>query len=283
MDTGVTGSSALAGAPGAAVGFDGLGGVGWALAASLARAGHLLVVHDDDAARAHAFAQEFQCRVANDLSGLSALGLLLFAPPGFAAGERVASVSQGLRPGAIVVDLGDADPSLTRSLGAQIAQRGIALIDAPLRGGAHDTDAAAIVHGCDDDSALDVALPVLRALGRELVAAGALGCGQALRLVEAHVHAGVLAARAEALLVGDRIGLAPAGLRARIAAAIRRGADPDALEQGGTSGQGFATGLALGLFAESRTGRLSAPSPAPGLTRLLIEFTSPVNDKETVQ
>lgn len=283
MDAGMTGSGTPASTPGVTVGFDGLGGVGWALASTLARAGHALVVHDDDAARARAFAQEFRCRVADDLAGLSALGLLLFAPPGFAARERIASVSQGLRAGAIVVDLGDASPTFTRSLGAQLAQRGIALIDAPLCGGAQGTDAAAIVHGCDDDSALDVALPVLRALGRELVAGGALGCGQALRLVEAHVHAELLAASAEALLVGDRIGLAPAGLRARIAAAIRRGADPDALNQAATSGRGLATGLALGLFVQSRAGQLPEPSPAPGLTRLLIEFTTPLNDKETIQ
>lgn len=282
MDAGVIGYGTPASATGAAVGFDGLGGVGWALASSLARAGHALVVHDDDAARARAFAQEFQCRAANDLAGLSASGLLLFAPPGFAVRERIASVSQGLHAGAIVVDLGAADPTLTRSLGARLAQRGIVLIDAPLCGDAQDSAAAAIVHGCDDDSALDVALPVLRTLGLELVAGGALGCGQALRLVEAHVHADVLAASAEALLVGDRIGLAPAGLRARIAAAIRRGAEREALEQAGSSGQGFATGLALGLFAQSRAGQLAAPSSAPGLTRLLIEFTTPANDKETV-
>lgn len=268
-------------ARGFTIGFTGLAGVARDLASGLARAGHGLVVHDDDLASAQQFARDFTCGIALDFAELAALGMLFFAPQAAAMHERIAAIAPKLHPGSIVVDLSDSDPTLTRELGALLSHRGVVLVDAPLCGDGRGAGTQAIVHGCDDESALEVALPVLRAMGREVLAGGTLGCGQAMRLLEAHMRASMLAAASEAMLAGDRIGLVGPSLRNRIEAATGHAFESGEVMRAGTAGQNFTAGLALGLFAQGRMSDLAVPARTPGLTRLLIEFTTPLNTKET--
>lgn len=261
------------------IGFVGLDGPGASLAAALVQAGLPLAVLDDDPARARRFAASHDVQVLLRPAELGAFGRVLFAPTaGIATRDRIATAAEWLASGAIVVDLGPGDPLRTRELGSLLAHRGVALVDAPLCGADGDT----LAHGCDDDVALAQVLPLLQATGRRVQAAGALGCGHALRLLERHVVGTALGAVAEAMLVGERLGLAATSLASVLGAASARAMHPDAvLESRAGDGHAFATGLALGRFARNAAPHDDLFPPQPGLTRLLIEITAPIQHKET--
>ena len=76
--------------------------------------------------------------------------------------------------------MSSADPVGTRALGAELAARGIALVDAPVSGGvprATDGTLAIMIGG--DPAAVAAVKPVLARMGGKLFEVGGLGCGHA--------------------------------------------------------------------------------------------------------
>jgi len=102
-------------------------------------------------------------------------------------------------------------PVGTRQLGAALADRGVALVDAPVSGGVAkaETGTLAILVGGDDDDAIERARPVLEALGERILRTGGLGAGHAAKALNNFVAAASFAATSEALIVGARFGLRP--------------------------------------------------------------------------
>jgi 3-hydroxyisobutyrate dehydrogenase len=120
-------------------------------------------------------------------------------------------VLDGLTAGSLVVDMSSSAPVGTRALGAELASRGIALVDAPVSGGvkrAIDGTLAIMVGGEAAD--IERCRPLLAAMGREVFPTGPLGSGHAMKALNNYVSAAGLAAAAEAVLVGQRFGLDPA-------------------------------------------------------------------------
>jgi 3-hydroxyisobutyrate dehydrogenase len=116
-----------------------------------------------------------------------------------------------LAPGTTVVDMGSSAPSGTRALGAALAERGIALLDAPVSGGvrrAADGTLTVMVGG--DPAVVERCRPLFAAVGERVFACGPLGAGHAMKALNNLVSAAGLLAAGEALLVGRRFGLEPA-------------------------------------------------------------------------
>ena len=121
------------------IGFIGTGNIGAPIAGQLLRAGHELVVHDlkQEAAAslldsgAHwsdspaALAAECEV-VATCLPGPTEMETVCLG-----IGDLVAS----LKPGALYIDHTTNAPSLVRRVCAMLAEKGVAMIDAPVSGG----------------------------------------------------------------------------------------------------------------------------------------------------
>jgi len=200
------------------VGLVGLGAMGAPMARRLAAAGHRLALYDIDAGKAAALAEETGGIAAGSLPELAAqCDLVITMLPNsrivreaLIGSEQDPGVGAGLARGATVVDMSSSSPIVTRELGAELARRGVALLDAPVSGGVGRAKSGtlAIMLGGDDDGAMDRATPVLEALGT-LYRVGGLGNGHALKALNNYVSAAGLAAACEALIVGEAFGLDP--------------------------------------------------------------------------
>jgi 3-hydroxyisobutyrate dehydrogenase-like beta-hydroxyacid dehydrogenase len=145
-----------------------------------------LCVSDDQAARAVLFAGADDRRPTQDAAGAAA----------------------GLRPGSLVIDFSTVAPATSRELAARLADQGVAYLDAPVTGGTEGARAgrlSVLVGGAAAD--LDRARPLLAVVGGRVSHLGPVGAGQQAKAVNQVLVAGSYAAVAEALTLGQRLGL----------------------------------------------------------------------------
>ncbi len=198
------------------VGFIGLGAMGEPMAARLAAAGFPLAVYDADAARTGRIAAAIGARAAaTPADAAAASDILVTMLPSSAIVEKVLEGPDGalasLAKGGLIVDMSSGVPDATRTLAGKAADRGIAMIDAPVSGGVSRarTGELAIMAG-GDAAAIDRAEPVLKAMGSSIIRTGAIGSAHAMKALNNLVSAGGFLIGIEALLIGQRFGLDPA-------------------------------------------------------------------------
>lgn len=126
------------------------------------------------------------------------------------AGSPIASHA---RRGATVVDLSTTSVPLARSVGAGLADRGIAFADAPV---ARTREAAqrgelSIMVGAADDVFARIR-PLLAHMGSDVTHCGGIGTGQVVKLINNTLVFEHVVALAEMMVVGERAGVAPATL-----------------------------------------------------------------------
>ena len=196
------------------VAFLGLGIMGSRMAANLARAGFELTVWNRTAARAQAFCAEHPGVAGADTPAQAATEAD-FVVTMVVDGEQVAEVLLGeqgaattARSGTLFVDCSTIGPLAARTIGRQLAERGLELLDAPVTGSsprAQDGTLTIMVGG--SDGAFERCLPVFEAMGELIVHAGPLGHGQAVKVINNAVAATNAAVVGEALLLGKRAGV----------------------------------------------------------------------------
>lgn len=175
----------------------------------LAADGGRLVGHDLSPA-AVAAASAAGIDVVDDLAAAVAEAdvLILMLP----SSRHVETVLRGpagaaLRDGSVVVDMGSSEPLSTRALADELAQRGVAMVDAPVSGGVVGAEAATLTVMAGGDAAvLDRVEPLLAATGK-VTRTGATGSGHALKALNNLLSATTLLISSEALQVGRRFGL----------------------------------------------------------------------------
>jgi 3-hydroxyisobutyrate dehydrogenase len=237
-------------------GFVGLGNMGWPMARNLAAAGYDLVVHDADAALQERFAAEHGGVAASDRTAFADLeAVVTMLPTGGDVHDVLigeGGLAAALGQGTVVVDMSSSDPPGTRELGAALAGRGIALVDAPVSGGVPkaETGTLAIMVGGDDESAVARATPLLEVLGERLFRTGPLGSGHAMKALNNYVAAAGFTAASEALIVGHRFGLDPAVMVEVLNASTGRNFSTEYTVLHHVLPRTFATGFALGLLAK---------------------------------
>jgi len=205
--------------PPARIGFIGLGRMGHPMARNLARAGYRIVAHDAD---------RDALRRACDATGAEAPGELKAAAERCEAvitmlpdGEAVRAVAlgpggpgdcllAGLSRGSVLIDMSSSSPLGTRELGARLAERGVAMLDAPVSGGvrkAADATLSIMVGG--DPRSVARCRALFEALGKQIFIAGPLGAGHAMKALNNYVSAAGLVAAVEGVLAAQRFGLDP--------------------------------------------------------------------------
>lgn len=230
--------------------------MGVPMAANIARAGHELFVHDLEPQRVAAFVAQHGGTGASALSGLAAAEMVItMLPNGHIVRdvyEGTGGLAQVLARGAIAIDMSSADPAGTRELGAKLAERGIALVDAPVSGAVPraTTGTLAIMIGTDDDVARERVKPVLSTMGDRLFDTGGLGTGHAMKALNNFVAAAGYSAAAEALLAGKRFGLDQTRMLEIMNSSTGRNFNTEVVLQEHVVKQRYATGFSLGLLAK---------------------------------
>lgn len=198
------------------VGFIGIGVMGWPMSVNLIKGGHDLTVFDLDTARAAQFAKEVGGRAAASLAEVADNEVVVTMLPTSKIVRQAlledggGAFAKAIKPGLIVVDMSSSEPGDTVELGPKLAERGAILIDAPVSGALPRaiTGELAIMIGGADEAAIERATPVLLAMGKRLFRTGPLGSGHAMKALNNYVAAAGMAAASEALLIGQRFGLA---------------------------------------------------------------------------
>ena len=199
------------------VAFVGLGTMGSAMAANLARAGfpvtawnrtpgrapellELGVTEARTAAEAAASADVVVCCVS-DTPDVEAV---LFGTDG---------VADGLAPGGLVIDCSTISPSATADFARRLQERGIGMVDAPVSGGSEGARKATltIFVGGQPDHA-ERARPILAAMGTTITHFGPSGAGQAVKAVNQVVISGIYLGVAEGMILAIKAGLDPAAV-----------------------------------------------------------------------
>ena len=200
-----------------AIGFVGVGNMGWPMAACLVRAGFPVMVNDSRREIANNFVQQVGGDAPDSLRDLAARSdVLITILPTSAIVRTVIedgedNVLAGMRPGTVVIEMSSGVPTVTQQLAERVASLGGHLIDAPVSGGVPRarTGQLAIMAG-GDAAVIDRVLPVLQAMGATVLRTGAVGSGQAMKALNNLVSTGGFLIGIEALLIGQRFGLDPA-------------------------------------------------------------------------
>jgi 3-hydroxyisobutyrate dehydrogenase len=196
------------------IGFIGLGTMGQGMASNLAKAGLDLVLHDVDAGRAVDLVAGGATWVAS-VAELGALSDVVFTSlPGPKEMEAV-GVGQGgllgsMRPGSVWFDLTTNSPPVVQRLAALFEARGIALLDAPVSGGAAGARSgrlALYVGGPRD--LFDTHKPLLDAIGDRVLHVGPVGSGNTAKLAHNCCSMTVRMAIAEVFTLGVKAGMDP--------------------------------------------------------------------------
>ena len=199
-----------------AIGFVGIGNMGWPMADCLARAGFDLRVADARRMQAENFVQQVGGFAPDSLRELAAgSGVVITMLPtsanvATALADAEDNLLAGLRPGSIVIDMTSGQPAVTQALAARVAAAGSVMIDAPVSGGVPraKTGQLAIMVG-GDAAVIDRVRPVLEAMGSTILPCGGVGAGQAMKALNNLVSAGGFLIGIEALLIGQKFGLDP--------------------------------------------------------------------------
>jgi 3-hydroxyisobutyrate dehydrogenase len=197
------------------VGVIGLGTMGGAMAANLARAGFPLVAWNRTAGRMAGLETLGVSRAANPAALAAAVDIVLVCVSDTPDVEAVLfgrdGVAGGAAAGTLVIDCSTIDPAATRRFAGRLAAQGIAFVDAPVTGGsegARNATLAILVGGAPAD--VERARPVLQAIGRTITHLGPVGAGQATKAVNQVILAGTYLGVAEGLVLALKAGLDPA-------------------------------------------------------------------------
>lgn len=196
------------------IGYVGLGSMGGALAERLGLTRELVVQDRSEAAVARLVGLGAEAAESPAALARQCDIVFLCLPTSKEVREVIfgeGGLADGLRPGTLIIDQTTGDPNETRTMAADLAGRGIDLIDAPVSGGIAGARAGTIAIMVGASQALfDRALPVLNAISPNVFHAGGIGCGQVIKLVNNLMSMTQRLLSFEAMMLAAKNGVDPA-------------------------------------------------------------------------
>ena len=202
------------------VGFIGLGNVGSKLAGSLLRNGFDLVVRDLDRSAAAALEARGAGWADSPADMAATADMVITCLPSPAASAAVMEAGDGLLAGLasraggdgaeapIWAEMSTTDEAEVRRLAVLVVDAGGAAVDCPVSGGCHRaaTGNISIFAGCDR-ATFERALPVLTAMGRNILHTGGVGSASILKVVTNYLATANLVSLCEALVTSRLAGI----------------------------------------------------------------------------
>lgn len=193
------------------VAFIGLGTMGLPMARRLVGAGHDLVAHDLDPARAAAASARVAASAAEAARGADVVITSLPSPAAidavlFGAG----GIHETIAAGATFIDMSTNAPAGARALAGRLGEAGVGALDAPVSGGptgAANGSLSVMVGG--DRELFERWQPLLAVLGRHVVHIGPSGSGQVAKLCNNLITGVTMEAISEACAVAAEAEIDP--------------------------------------------------------------------------
>ena len=196
------------------LGFIGLGIMGCPMSKNLVRAGYDLVVFDFNKAKVAELVEmgaesaESGAEVASKCQVI--ITMLPNSPHVRSACLGAGGIAEGAKEGTIVIDMSSIDPVESKKIGADLAAKGIELMDAPVSGGepkAIDGTLSVMVGGKKES--FDKYYDLLMAMAGSVVYVGELGAGNVAKLANQVIVALNIAALSEAMTLAVKNGCDP--------------------------------------------------------------------------
>ena len=264
------------------IGYVGLGAMGGALAGHLI-AGHDLHVLDRSSAAVAALVAK-GARAATGGAELARISQVIFLCLPRTSDVREAifgpgGLAEGLVPGSLIIDQTSGVPEQTATIAAELATRGVMMLDAPLSGGVPAAQAGTVtIIASGSDAAWAKGEALLRAMTAKVYrCSDRVGDGQALKLVNNAIGMGFRVNALELVALGRKAGLGLAAMVDRLNAGpaanfTTRGMLAGLVE--GRSTTNFALSLMAKDLGEAMTLGLAtgAALPFTGATRSTVQI-----------
>jgi 2-hydroxy-3-oxopropionate reductase len=200
------------------IGFIGLGIMGKPMARNLLKAGHTLVVHNRSLAAVDELAKEGAQAAADSQEVTRRSEIIITMLPDSPDVELVYAGDHGifssLKSGTLLIDMSSISPVVARKLAAEANTRGSEMLDAPVSGGeAGAVGASLSIMIGGKSSAVEKAMPIFQALGKNIVHVGDAGAGQVTKAANQMVVGTTIAIVGEALVLAAKAGVDPVKVR----------------------------------------------------------------------
>jgi 2-hydroxy-3-oxopropionate reductase len=196
------------------VGFIGLGIMGGPMAQNLMEDGYELVLYNRTPEKAEEIAGDGATVVESPREVAESCDVVVLMLPDSPQVEEIVEgengVLEGIKEGALIVDMSTISPVVTRELAEKIEERGASMLDAPVSGGepgAQQGTLAIMAGGSEED--FERARPLLEVMGDAITHVGPTGAGQTAKAANQIVVAVTLEGISEALVLASKAGVAP--------------------------------------------------------------------------
>ncbi len=194
------------------VAFIGMGTMGLPMTLNLLKAGHHVTVHNRTREREAAAETAGALRATSPAEAAREAEITITCVSDTPDVERIVlggnGVIHGARTGSLVIDMSTISPSATKEIAAELAEKGIRMIDAPVSGGSEGAQQGtlSIMVGGDPGDVAE-ATPLLEAMGKTISHIGPIGAGQLTKAINQIVVAGTYWSVAEGIALGLKAGL----------------------------------------------------------------------------
>jgi 3-hydroxyisobutyrate dehydrogenase len=200
------------------IAFIGLGNMGGPMAHNLLKTGHKVSVFDLLQSAVDGLAADGARAASSAVDAVQGADMVISMLP---AGKHVEALylgtdgvenglEQHLAKGTLVIDSSTIDAGTSQKVAQQLAEKGIAFIDAPVSGGVGGATAGTLTFIVGGEKAdYQRALPFLEAMGKNIFHAGGHGAGQIAKICNNMLLSVLMVGTSEALQMGIDNGLDP--------------------------------------------------------------------------
>lgn len=191
----------------------GLGSMGFGMASSLLRHGHVVAGYDPSAAALAKLASAGGTPARSPAEAARGASIVLCVVVNSAQTEAVLFAENGvfpvMAPGSVFVSSATMAPADARRFAARLAERDILYLDAPISGGAAKAATGALtVMASGSTAAFDRAADVLDAISSKVYRLGSEpGIGASVKMINQHLAGVHIAAACEAMALASKLGL----------------------------------------------------------------------------
>jgi 2-hydroxy-3-oxopropionate reductase len=195
------------------IGFIGLGIMGRPMAKNLIKAGYKLVVYDKFAKFDDLVSLGAEGAVSNKDAASRSDVIITMLPNSPHVKEAILGargVAEGIRKGAVVVDMSSIAPAASQEVGAALKTKGVDFLDAPVSGGEPKAiDGTLAIMAGGDKAVFEKVKPILEKIGSSVVLVGDTGAGNVTKLANQIIVALNIAAVSEAFVLASKAGVEP--------------------------------------------------------------------------
>ena len=196
------------------IGFIGLGAMGLPMAKNILKSGYQVTAYDIVPERIGALTPSGAIGASSSKEVAEQSDIVITMVPSSSHSWEAllgsGGVIEGVRKGAIVIDMSTIDPVTTRNIAVKLSEKGVAMLDAPVaRGvrGAREGTLAIYVGG--DLGLFERCKPLLSVMGTDVEYCGQLGAGETVKIINNLIIAVTMCSLSEALVLGVKAGVKP--------------------------------------------------------------------------